>query len=438
VSGNADLRRPFATSHTIGHELYRLVERLFPICRSITGDGVRQTLAMLAEYCALAIHQVPSGAKVFDWTIPKEWNIRSGFIENTQGNKIVDFRWNNLHVVSYSTPVDSWISLSELQQHLHSLADQPDAIPYVTSYYNDYWGFCISHHERQKLPEDTYHVYIDSDLKDGFLTYGECVIPGELDAEIFLSTYVCHPSMANNELSGPSVVALIARWLASERRRFTYRIVFVPETIGSITYLSRHVKHLKEKVLAAFNVSCVGDDRAYSYVTSRYGNTFADKVALNVLSLSDCSFTKYSFLDRGSDERQYCSPGVDLPMVTLSRSKYGTYPEYHTSLDNLDLVSWEGLAGGYELVKNCIEVIERNRTYKVKCKGEPQLGKRGLYPPISEKKSYDCVKTMMDFIAYCDGTNDLIDISNIIGRPVRELMPLAQQLAAKEVIEPID
>jgi aminopeptidase-like protein len=422
----------------LGHQLHQLLVRLFPICRSITGNGVRQTLQILREHIPLLIHEVPTGTDVFDWTVPKEWNIRDAFIEDEHGNKIVDFKHNNLHIVGYSIPVDHWLALSDLQGYLHSLEDQPDAIPYVTSYYKEQWGFCISHNERLKLNDGQYRVFIDSTLKDGSLTYGEYIIKGTVDQTVLLSTYICHPSMANNELSGPVVATFIARWLASEPRRYTYRIVFIPETIGAITYLSRNLDVLKEKVIAGFNVSCIGDERNYSYVASRYGETYADKIASNVLSFKYPDFIRYSFLDRGSDERQYCSPGVDLPLVTLCRSKYGTYPEYHTSLDNLDLVSSKGLFGGYELVMNCIQLIERNRKYKVKCFGEPQLGKRGLYPSISKKDRNHPVRAMTDFIAYADGTNDLVDISNIIGRPVWDLINIIDKLLESGLLEVVE
>lgn len=421
----------------LSQDMWRLIENLFPLNRSITGDGVRKTLNMLAEHIPIEIQEVPTGTKVFDWTVPKEWNIHDAYIIDPNGNKIIDFKKCNLHVVGYSIPIDEILTLDELQKHLHSIPDQPDAIPYITSYYQERWGFCIAHNERLKLKEGDYQVYIDSELKDGHLTYGEWILPGEIDKEVFLSTYICHPSMANNELSGPVVSAFIGKWLASKPRRFTYRIIFIPETIGSITYLSRHLEELKQKMIVGFNISCVGDELAYSFVASRYGDTIADKVASNVLSFEHPEFIKYSFLDRGSDERQYCSPGVDLPLVSLSRSKYGEYPEYHTSLDNLDFVSIQGLQGGYELVKNCIEVIEINRTYKVITLGEPQLGKRGLYPNVSSKKSGASVKTMMDFIAYSDGTNDLIDISNIIGKPVVEIASIATNLLDTGLLEEV-
>lgn len=419
----------------IGYQMHQLMAKAFPICRSITGDGARETLRIISDIIPLAIHEVPTGTKIFDWSVPKEWNIRDAFIAGKNGNKIVDFKNNNLHIVGYSVPVDKWITLSELQEHLYSLPEQPDAIPYATSYYKERWGFCISHGERLKLKDKKYHVFIDSTLEDGSLTYGEYIIKGEMEQEVFLSTYICHPSMANNELSGPVVTAFIGKWLASQPRRYTYRIIFVPETIGSITYLSRHLEELKQNVLVGFNISCIGDDRAYSYVASRYENSLADKVASNVLSMKHPGFIKYSFLDRGSDERQYCSPGVDLPLVTLSRSKYGTYPEYHTSLDNLDFVTLEGLRGGYELVKDCICVIENNKTYRITCYGEPQLGKRGLYPNFSTKNSGASVETMMNFIAYADGKNDLIEISNIIGKPVWVIVPIVKRLLDAGLLE---
>jgi aminopeptidase-like protein len=429
--------RAMNNEESLGLKMHQLMAKAFPICRSITGDGVRETLRIISDVIPLTIHEVPTGTAAFDWSVPKEWNIRDAYVADKSGKKVVDFKQHNLHVIGYSVPVDKWITLSELQEHLHSLPEQPNAIPYVTSYYKERWGFCISHNERAKLIDGKYHVYIDSTLKEGSLTYGECLLKGETEQEVFLSTYVCHPSMANNELSGPVVTAFIVKWLASQPRKYTYRVIFIPETIGSITYLSRNLGIMKKNVKAGFNISCIGDNRAYSYVASRYENTLADKVVSNVLSFNHPDFIKYSFLDRGSDERQYCSPGVDLPLVTLSRSKYGTYPEYHTSLDNLDVVTEEGLLGGYELVKDCINVIENNRVFRVTCYGEPQLGKRGLYPNLSTKKSGASVETMMDFIAYADGNNDLLKISKIIHKPVWEIVPIAEKLLEAGLLEEI-
>jgi aminopeptidase-like protein len=421
-----------------GELMHRLMEKLYPICRSITGDGVRKTLKIIQEVIPLKIHEVPSGTKVFDWEIPKEWNIRDAYILDEEGRKIIDFKKSNLHVVSYSIPVDKMVTLDELQNHLYSIEEQPDAIPYITSYYKERWGFCVTHNQRMQLKKGKYRVYIDSELNDGSLTYGELIIPGQSEKEVFLSTYVCHPSMANNELSGPVLTTYLAKWILSSPRKYTYRIVFIPETIGSITYINKNMDTMKANMIAGFNISCVGDERAYSYLSSRNGNTLADKVALNILKFRKLDFKSYSFLERGSDERQYCSPGVDLPVASIMRSKFGEYPEYHTSLDNMDLVTPAGLQGSFDVYTECIELIEKNETYKVNCFGEPQLGKRGLYPTLSTKESGRMVRDMMNFLAYADGKNDLVDISNIINVPVKELYPIIDKLYKNGLISIVD
>ena len=420
--------------HT-GPFMHQLMAQLFPICRSITGDGVRETLRILQGHIPLKIFEVPSGTKVFDWTVPREWNIRDAFVLDPQGKKIIDFKKSNLHVLGYAAPVDRYLPLAELQQHLHSLEDQPDAIPWVTSVYEERWGFCLTHDERAKLKEGTYRAVIDSELKEGSLTYGELIIPGVSSQEIFISTYVCHPSMANNELSGPVVATMLAKWIASEPRRFTYRIILIPETIGSITYLSRNMESMKKNIVAGFNLTCVGDERAYSYLPSRNGSTLADKVALSVLRSKHPDFKHYSFLERGSDERQYCSPGVDLPVISLMRTKYREFSEYHTSLDDLEFVTPDGLEGSFELHRDCIDLLERNKVYKIRCLGEPQLGKRGLYPTIATKESHRQVIDMLNFIAYADGSNDLMDISNLIHVPVKNLYPIIDKLIAADLLQ---
>ena len=420
-----------------GQKMYRLVERLFPICRSITGDGVRETLAILKEYVKdLTIHEVPSGTAVFDWVIPKEWKIREAYIENEQGEKIVDMKENNLHVVGYSAPIDRYVDLQELLQYIYVQEDQPDVIPYVTSYYKERSGFCMSKNSRDNLPEGRYHMYIDSELFDGNLTYGELILPGRTKEEVLLSTYVCHPSMANNELSGPAVAAALVNWLASlKERRYTYRLVVIPETIGSITYLSRNLEIMKQRTVAGFVLSCVGDDRTYSYIPSKDGNTLADRAARNVLHFHYPAYKRYSYLNRGSDERQYNAPGVDLPVCVVCRSKYGEFPEYHTSLDNLSLVSAEGLGGALDVYRQMITAIENNAFYRMKCLCEPQLGKRGLYPTVSQKGSYYDVKSMVDFIAYADGKHDLLQISETIHVPVKALLPIIEKLRENDLLE---
>lgn len=420
----------------IGTLAYKLANELFPICRSITGNGVRKTLKILQTiYADMKIHEVPSGTKVFDWTVPKEWNIHDAYIQNSSGEKIVDFRENNLHILGYSLPKDEIVSLAELKKIVYTQPDQPEVIPYVTSYYKERYGFCMSKKQLETLNEDKYRIVIDSEFKNGSLTYGEIIIKGETKQEIFLSTYICHPSMANNELSGPCLAIYLAKWLSKlSKRKYTYRIIFIPETIGSITYLSRNLEELKENVIAGFNLTCMGDNRTFSYVASKYGNTLADKVAKNVLYFNYPTYKSYSFLERGSDERQYNSPGIDLPFCVVCRSKYGEYPEYHTSADNMDLISSEGLQGSYEIYQQCIMALEYNEYYIVNCLCEPQLGKRGMYPTISQKNGYEEVKKIRDFLAYADGKNDLLDISNIIGVSVEQLIPIVDKLKEKNLI----
>lgn len=414
----------------ISNNMYSLVKELFPICRSITGDGVRKTLRIIQrEIPELKIFEVPTGTKVFDWIVPKEWNIKGGYIETLEGKKVIDFADTNLHVMGYSLPIDKIVSREELLEMCYTIPEQPDYIPYVTSYYKERSGFCLSEKQKQALTEDTYHVVIDSTLENGSLTYGELLIPGNSKDEIFLSTYVCHPSMANNELSGPAVAVELAKYiLANKDRRYSYRIIFIPETIGSITYLSKNLDYMQKHVIAGYNISCVGDDRTYSYVESPYADTLADRVAQNVLNFHYPEYKRYSFLHRGSDERQYCSPLVHLPLCAICRSKYEEYPEYHTSADNLNLVSPNGLYGAFEVYRKCIDLLESNYMYIVTTPCEPQLGKRGLYPTLSRRGSINETRSMTAFIAYADGKHDLVDISNRINVPIDRLLPIIKKL----------
>lgn len=420
--------------------MYDLCVKMFPYCRSITGNGVRQTIRDLQTILPeIKVYEVPSGTKVFDWTVPKEWNIRDAWIKNSKGEKILDFNDTNLHVMGYSLPVDRIVTREELLPLIYTQPNQPDVIPYVTSYYKERYGFCMTQNQKDSLPEDTYHIYIDSELKDGSLTYGDFILPGETEQEVMFSTYFCHPSMANNELSGPVMSVHLADWLKSlPRRRYTYRFIYIPETIGAITYLSRNLDVMKKNVVAGFNLSCVGDNRTFSYVASRYGDTLADKVAKNVLHFYYPQYKRYSFLQRGSDERQYNAPGVDLPVCAICRSKYSEYPEYHTSKDDLDLISPNGLQGAFEVYQQCIMALDYNHKYKIQCLCEPQLGKRGLYSTVSQKGTSNSSKAMMDFIAYADGTNDLIDISNKIRVSVKDLIPIVDKLKDAGLIKAVD
>lgn len=425
----------------IGRKIYDLAEKLWPINRSLTGEGVRQTLRIIQnEIPELKIFEVPSGTQVFDWVIPKEWRVNDAYIITPSGKKICDFRKNNLHLVGYSIPVRLKLSLAELQEHLYSLPNQPKAIPYITSYYKERWGFCLSHEERLGLEEGEYEICVDAQLFDGSLTYGEILITGELPKEVFISTYVCHPSMANNELSGPCVTTFLAKKLKDfQRTKYSYRLIFIPETIGSITYLSRNIEHLKKNVIAGFNVSCVGDNRDYSYLPSRDGNTLSDQFAKHVLKYTCSTFKSYSWSDRGSDERQYCAPGVDLPIASIMRTKYGMYDEYHTSLDDLiNVVTAEGLDGGFNAIWNAIEALERNVYPKVTVLCEPQLGKRGLYPTLSTKASGAEVRLMMDLITWSDGTRSLIEIAELCNSPVWELYPIVEKLSSHHLMELLD
>lgn len=425
----------------IGQSIHELCQRLFPINRSITGDGVRETLEILKEKLPeLELVEVPTGTKVFDWVIPKEWRARDAYIKSPSGKKICDFKINNLHLVGYSTTVNKKITLDELQNHLYSLPDQPTAIPYITSYYKERWGFCLSQIERDSLESGEYEVFIDTELFDGSLTYGELFIAGESDKEIFISTYICHPSMANNELSGPAVTVHIADWIGDRgRNKYSYRFVFIPETIGSITYLNKNLSHLKSHVVAGFNVNCIGDDRDYSYLPSRNGLTISDDVAKHCLKHICPTFKSYSWTDRGSDERQYCAPGIDLPIASIMRTKYGKYNEYHTSLDDLiNVVTPAGLEGGYTALMRAIEAIENNSYPRVTVLGEPQLGKRGLYPTLSTKTSGAGVRLMMDLITWSDGTKSLLEIAEACNSPIWDLYPIVENLVEHNLIDVYD
>ncbi len=426
---------PAQTNRDDGDTLFRWAGDLFPICRSLTGQGNRQTLAYLADLLPdLNVHSVPSGSPAFDWVVPDEWNIRDAFIADAAGNRIVDFQSHNLHVVGYSEPVDTKLTFDELKDHLYHLPDQPNAIPYITSYYKRHWGFCVTAEQYAKLesnPQAEYHVRIDSTLGPGEMNYADLHLPGETDETIFFSTYICHPSMANNELSGPCVQTALARWIAQTLpdRRYSYRFYFGPETIGAIHYLSQHLAELQSKVRAGFVLTCVGDDRTYSCLTSPNADTLADRVALHVLRNQATTHDVYSFLDRGSDERQFCAPGVDLPMCVLARSIYHHYPEYHTSLDNLDLISADGLQSSLDLLKEVVLALEHNVVPRSETLCEPQLGPRGLYPSLSRgTETRAAVKRMMDLWAYSDGKRDLLEIADSTGHYIGHLIPIAQTL----------
>lgn len=419
-----------------GTSIYSLMESLWPICRSITGNGVRKTLQKIQLILPeLSIIEVPTGTKCFDWKIPKEWNINDAYIINPKGEKIVNFKESNLHLVNYSTPIDLELELNELQKHLHSLEDQPDAIPYVTSYYKEDWGFCMTHNQRKNLKEGNYRVVIDSTLEKGHLTYGELIIEGKTKKEIFISTYICHPSMANNELSGPCLTTFLADYILKINPKYTYRIIFIPETIGAICYLSQHLKTMQSNVIAGFNINCVGDDNNWSFLPTKQGNSYIDRLTRRILDKEEIEYKEYSFLTRGSDERQYCSPGIDLPVCSVMRSKYDTFDEYHTSLDNLDFVSKEGLQGSFDIYCKLIDHLESDVLPKAIIKGEPMMSKRGLRPTTGKRGSAYSNRVMMNFLMYADGTNNLEEIAQLIECELNEVKKVMSILKEHELLE---
>ncbi|RAL20738.1 aminopeptidase [Lujinxingia litoralis] len=419
--------------------MYQWARELYPMCRSLTGEGTRQTLRFLQERLpGMRLVEVPSGTRAFDWEVPLEWNIRGAQIRDMSGRVLVDFADHNLHVMGYSEPICARVSREKLEHHLYSIKEQPDAIPYVTSFYERRWGFCVPHRLREALGPGPFDVWIDSTLAPGSLTYGELLLEGESSREVLLSTYVCHPSMANNELSGPVVTTALARWLmAQPRRRLSYRIVFVPETIGSIVYLSRHLEEMRRRTLAGFVLSCVGDERTYSYLPTRRGDTLTDRVARHVLKHHAGSFDAYSFLDRGSDERQYGAVGVDLPVALMMRSKFHTYPEYHTSLDDLSLITPRGLEGAYEAHRLALYVLEHNARWRTTTICEPQLGRRGLHPTLSTREGARRdvgVKGMRNLLAYADGRLDLVELAEAVGLAAWECVPLLKILEREGLV----
>jgi aminopeptidase-like protein len=421
----------------IGSQLYEFAEKLWPFNRSLTGNGVRQTLGAIKEVIPeLRLHEVSSGEKAFDWIVPKEWNVADAYLITPNGNKICDFKMNNLHLVGYSIPIRVNLPLEDLQKHLHSLPDQKDAIPYVTSYYEPRWGFCLSQNERDQLIPGIYKVHIDVELVDGSLTYGEILLPGQVEKEILLSTYICHPMMANNELSGIAVTTYLAKWLSEIDKYYSYRIVFLPETIGSIVYISKNLATLKKNIVAGYVLTCIGDERTYSFLPSRLGDTLGDRMAMHVMKYIEPNFKRYRWLDRGSDERQYCSPKIDLPVASIMRTKYGEFPEYHTSLDRLDtVVTATGLAGGYELVKKVLLGIENNYYPESLILCEPQMGKRGLYATLSQKGSAQIHRKLLDALSYCDGNSSLLEISDILEIPIWEAFDLIEILSRHQLVE---
>lgn len=418
-------------------QLEAYFDRLWPINRSLTGDGNRETLKILSEIIPLNIYEVPSGTTCFDWTVPPEWNVKEAWIKDDNDNTIVDFKEHNLHLLGYSEPFDGLLTYEELKEHLYTLPEQPELIPYLTSYYSRRWGFCMSHNQYENLDRNTkYKVKIASSLdENGSMTYGDLVLKGKTDREILLTTYICHPSMANNELSGPLVIAFLYDQLKDRDNYYTYRFVFAPETIGSIYYLSRYGEHFKEKLAAGFVLTCVGDDGHFTFKRSRKGNTLADRAVETVLAQTEDTFDQLDFVPRGSDERQYCSPGFNLPVVVLTRTTYGQYDAYHTSGDNKDFISFAAMEETVNKYLSIFKLIEKNKKYINQypyC--EPQLGKRGLYPTLSEREKELEIDAMMWILNYSDGEHDLLDIIKKSSIDYRVILNVADRLMENGMI----
>ncbi len=396
----------------IGKEMYQLMFELYPICRSITGNGVRETLNIIRKHILLEIHEVPTGTKVFDWTVPEEWNIKDAYIKNSKGEKIIDFRENNLHILNYSVPFKKKVTLRELKEHLFTLPEHPDWIPYRTSYYKENWGFCIAHNQFIGLKEDEYEVFIDTSLENGHLTYGEYFIQGKKTEEVLISCHICHPSLCNDNLSGVALSVFLSRYLSQMSLKYSYRFLFIPGTIGSITWLCLNestVSKIKHGLVAA----CLGDSGKFTYKRSRQGNSEIDRAVVNVLRNSGADYEILDFTPFGYDERQYCSPGFNLPVGCFMRTPHGRYPEYHTSADNLDFVRPEQLGESFSRIFSVLYVLENNPTYlnqNPKC--EPQLGKRGLYQMIGGQQDTRTRELAMLWVLnLSDGNNSLLDIA---------------------------
>jgi aminopeptidase-like protein len=396
----------------LGEEMYRFVTDLFPICRSITGEGVRETLSLLQKHVPVDIHEIPSGTRVFDWIVPKEWNIRQGWIKDPTGQKLIDFQNLNLHVLNYSTPVHARLSLTDLKEHLYTLPEHPEWTPYRTSYYSRNWGFCLPHNQLLGLSEGEYEVLIDSSLEDGHLTYGEYYLRGETDAEVLLSAHICHPSLANDNLSGVAVAAFLAKHLSKLSSRYSYRFLFIPGTIGAIAWLSLNESQIS-RIKHGLVFTCLGDPGKFTYKKSRRGDADIDRAVTEVLKKSGEVFEIREFSPYGYDERQFCSPGFNLPVGCFMRTPHAQYPEYHTSADNLDLVRPEYLADSFSKCLAIFRVLENNRVYvnqNPKC--EPQLGKRGIYSHIGGQTDGKLQELAMLWVLnFSDGYHTLLDIA---------------------------
>jgi aminopeptidase-like protein len=419
----------------IGHDIFEFVARIFPICRSITGNGVRETLREIGAHIPLEMHEVATGTPVFDWVVPPEWNIRDAYIKDGRGEKILDFSQSNLHVMSYSVPVRARLTLAELKKHLHTLPEQPNLIPYRTSYYTENWGFCMAHCQLESLRDETYEVVIDSTLENGSMTYGEYLHKGVSEDEFLLSAHVCHPSLANDNCSGVALLAHLANRMCGIKTRYSYRFLFAPGTIGAIAWLARNEDRCR-RIKHGLVVSMVGDGGGPTYKKSRRGNAKIDRAVAHILRHSGLTPTILDFFPYGYDERQYCSPGFDLPVGLFQRSKFGEIPEYHTSADNLEFISPKHLAQSYRMIAETINIVENDAVCcNLVPKCEPQLGKRGLYGAIGgDKNAAAANMAMLWILNLSDGEHSLLDIAERAGLSFAVIRRTAEHLRAHEML----
>lgn len=419
----------------IGVEMHALAARLYPICRSITGDGVRETLRIVQEIIPIKIREIPTGTQVFDWQVPREWNIRDAWVKDPAGNKIIDFQDHNLHVLNYSIPVHRKMPLEELKKNLHTQAEQPDLIPYRTSYYQENWGFCLPHRQFEELEDGEYEVFIDSSLEPGHLTYGELYLPGKTSEEILFSAHVCHPSLANDNLSGISLLTYLADALRSEDRHYSYRFLFIPGTIGSITWLALN-QDITTRIKGGLVASLLGDPAGFTYKKSRRGEAYVDRAVAHVLQHCGEGYSIIDFFPYGYDERQFCSPGFNLAVGNLTRSQFGQYPEYHTSGDNMDLIQPEKLEGSFRVYRQIVQVLENDKHYEsLNPHCEPQLGKRGLYEAIggqSDRKQLQMA--MLWVLNLADGQHSVLDMAERSGNSFELIHRISQILLEKKLL----
>ena len=419
----------------LGDEMHRFAAELYPICRSITGNGIRQTLRMIQDRTPLEIFEVPTGTTVFDWTVPKEWNVRDAYIKGPDGKKVVDFRECNLHVVNYSSPVRARMPLTALKAHLFTIPEKPTWIPYRTSYYKEDWGFCLSYNQMLGLQNGEYEVCIDSTLEDGHLSYGECYLPGHLSDEVLISCHVCHPSLANDNLSGLTVAASLAQFLSGRDLRYSYRFLFIPGTIGAITWLALN-REAASRICHGLVLTCIGDNGSFHYKRSRQGNAEIDRIAAHVLRHYSQSAEVLEFSPYGYDERQYCSPGFDLPVGCLMRSVWGSFPEYHTSADDLNFIQPMKLAESLRVCTAIVDVVEGNRRYNnLSPYCEPHLGRRGLYRSVGGQTIESEVNARLWVLNLSDGQHSLLDIAERSGQSFSIIQRAAQTLRENQLLE---